>query len=169
MLHVYEHQFQRETVKVCFCCELKWQMEIWCSLNEIMFNVFNVFFFSLWGHLWQTIKNVANFLCNLSLHRNKKLLIPGQFFCQSSWKLVQNEKHHSLTAIYRNQTTIETSKLGTMYFFERTNLIVCHFSKIWKFNNSKKSKLDQNGAKFVYDIPTVIKRSISITMVFFRG
>ena len=51
------------------------------------------------------------------------------------------------------------------------NSIFRHFSKILKFNNPcdvKKSKLGQNGAKFVYYIRTVLKRSNSITMVFSR-
>ena len=57
-------------------------------------------------------------------------------------------------------------------FFEKTNLIFCHFSKIWEFNNLCdviKSKLGQKDAKFVYYIiPTVIKRSNLIMLVFSR-
>ena len=56
-------------------------------------------------------------------------------------------------------------------FFDVKNLIFFHFSKIWKFNDPCdviKSKLGLKGAKFVCCIPTVIKRSNSITMVFLR-
>ena len=37
-------------------------------------------FYSLWCHLRQTIKIESKFLRNSSLHRNKRLLIYGQFF-----------------------------------------------------------------------------------------
>ena len=56
-------------------------------------------------------------------------------------------------------------------FFEVKNLIFCHFSTVWKFNSpcdSIKSKLGQKEIKVVYYIPTVIKRSNLITMVFSR-
>ena len=45
------------------------------------------------------------------------------------------------------------------------------FSKIWDFNNPCdviKLKLSHKWAIFVYSIPTVIKRSNSVTMFFFR-
>ena len=63
-------------------------------------------------------------------------------------------------AIYCDQTTIESAKLGTMHIFEVNNLIFCYFSKIWKFNNPCeviKSKLGQKGPNFYYYILTVIK------------
>ena len=56
-------------------------------------------------------------------------------------------------------------------FFEVEDLIFQHFSKIWKFNNPcdvKKSKLGQKGAKFVYYIPTAIKKWNCIAMSFSR-
>ena len=40
--------------------------------------VMPVFVFWLWSPLWQTIKIGANFLCHLSLHRNKRLLTSAQ-------------------------------------------------------------------------------------------
>ena len=74
-------------------------------------------------------------------------------------------------ATYRNQTIIESSKLETMQFFEVKNLIFRYFCKIWKFNNPCdviKSILGQKGAKLVYYIATVMKRSNLITMDFLR-
>ena len=56
-------------------------------------------------------------------------------------------------------------------FFEEKNMIFRHFSNIWKFNNPCdviKSRLGQKGVTFVYYIPTEIRRSYSITMVFSR-
>ena len=38
------------------------------------------FVFSLWRHIWQTIKIGTNFLYNSILHRNKRLLISGKVF-----------------------------------------------------------------------------------------
>ena len=75
------------------------------------------------------------------------------------------------------QTTIESSKLGTMYIFDvksfifrhAKSFIFRHFSKIWKFSNTcDVIKSGQKEVKSVYDIPTVINRSNSITTVFSR-
>ena len=76
----------------------------------------------------------------------------------------------SFKAICYDQTTIESSKLRTMYIFKVKNLIFHHFSKIWKFSspcNVTKWTLGQKVAKFV-QICTVIKRSNSIAIVFLR-
>ena len=107
-------------------------------------------------HLWWTMKFGAN-LCNSLLHRNNILLISKQGFC-TKW-LVQNEKDYILTlkltlSIWSNvwnggpslthlpklfkavskqyisQTTIESSKLGTMYiFWDKKNWSSIIFSK----------------------------------------
>ena len=61
--------------------------------------------------------------------------------------------------------------LEPLIFLEVKSLIFRHFSKIWKCNNLcdvMKTKLVQEGPKFVYYNPTVIKRSNSITAVFYR-
>ena len=137
----------------------------------------SVFVFSLGRNILQTIKIGAHFLCNSLLQRNKWLLTSAQVFCQFLWKLVQNEEDCSLTlkfyffckifwgrcwngrplwglfptffnAIDYDQTTIENSKLGTMYIFWGEILIFYNFSKIWKFNNLCdviKSNLGQKG------------------------
>ena len=58
-----------------------------------------------------------------------------------------------------------------VFFFEVKMLIFCHFSKIWKFKipcGVIKSKLGPKGVKFLHYIPTVIKRSTSIILVFSR-
>ena len=67
------------------------------------------------------------------------------------------------------QTTIESSKLGTMYIFDVKSFIFRHFFKIWKFSNTcDVIKSGQKEVKSVYDIPTVVNRSNSITAVFSR-
>ena len=123
--------------------------------------VFFFFFFSLRRHLPQTIKIGANSLCNSLLNTNKRFLISRHVSSQFSWILVQNEKDYSLTlfviyleegakrgplfdvssqilqssfkAIYRDQTTIESSKLETIYIFRwkiRYSLIFSKFGNL---------------------------------------
>ena len=64
------------------------------SKSRLDQNFGNFYFFTV-SHLWHTIKIRSNFLCDSSLHRNKRFLISEDVFCKSSWKLVQNEKNYS--------------------------------------------------------------------------
>ena len=154
-----------------------------------------VFVCSLCICLWQTIKIGANFLWSFLLHRNKRRLISGYVFRQSSWKLVQNEKDYSFTLKSQNfckevvkrghlfdvifpnsskqlQSNISQLNLEPWVFFEGKCLIFHHFLNISKFNNLRdviKSKLGQKGSTFVYYIPTEIRRPYSITIFFLRS
>ena len=85
-----------------------------------------VFVSSLWRHLWKTIKLRSNLLCNPLLGKIKKLLISGQFFRQSSWKLVQNEKDYGLTQKFLNFCKIVGGRWETRAPFW------CHFPKFFK-------------------------------------
>ena len=150
-----------------------------------------VFGFSLCRYLWRTTKIRANFLRKSLLHGNKRVLISGQVYLQSSWKLGQNKKDYSLTlkpdplfdviflkspkqsqrAIYGNQTTIQSSKLEPYIFFEVKNLIFRHFSKIWKFSNPCdviKSNLGQKSTK-LYTIFQLWWKNQIQQLWFFRG
>ena len=100
-------------------------------------------------------------LCNYCIE-DKKHFIFGQVFCQSSLKLIQNEKDYSLALkLWLPNNSRTKLNLESCIFFEVKNLIFHHFSKIWKFNNPCniiKSRLGQKGTKFVCYVPTVIKR-----------
>ena len=83
-------------------------------------------FFSLWHYLQQTVRIGVNFLCNSLSHRYKRSLIYAQVFCQSSSKLVQNEKDYSLTLKFQNFCKIFGGSCQTGAPLSR------HFSKFFK-------------------------------------
>ena len=71
--------------------------------------------------------------------------------------------------MYRDETTMESFKLGAMCIFWGEKFDILSFYKIQKFSNPFdviKWKWGQKGGKLVYYIPTVIKISNSIFMVF---
>ena len=77
----------------------------------------------------------------------------------------------SFKAPYRHQTTTESSKLGTMYISWAEKFDLLSFFQnleIWPSLWRHGVKIEPKGAKPVYYIPTVIKRSNSITMAFSR-
>ena len=74
----------------------------------------------------------------------------------------------SFNATYRDQTTMESSELGTIYISWGESFDLPSFFEIRQSLWHHEVKIGPKGTKFIYYIPTVIKKTNSITVVFSR-
>ena len=88
--------------------------------------VMPVFVFYLWHHHWQALRTAANFAYNSSLSRSTRILILGQVFSKSLWKLVKMENTCFKTLKLKNNCKIVSDKCKT------GTVLWHHFSKFFK-------------------------------------
>ena len=162
------------TWKIEFVSNILWMMEDQKLCQFLFFHCYVIFDFLRLGQISCVIPLIQ---MESTLFKTLKLQNFGKI---CGWRCATGAPllHHIpkfFKAVSKQYIATKQQKkvrnLEPCIFFKVKKLIFCHFSKIWKFKipcDVIKSKLGQKWVKFLHYIPTVIKRSTSIILVFSR-